>query len=764
MNKNVVITCLLSLMIWSVIAQETYTSKKYYKDGYFKIENEKGAKGLVDFDDNIIFSMRFESIQLFDGGIVKLENEAEKYGLVNLNQDTIIPFEYSRLNVFSNGYVLGYKGYKFGYLNTKGEEVLPFDYNYLSECREGKIAYRKGNRCGVMDTSGNILIPPSEFFIIEPFYDGYAKVGITNLNEAITYGVINEKGEEIIEPKYQSLYRFPHAGYGIVYEEKIKSGKGVATKTIRTYGYQNPKKSILIEPEYNSLDAGLNDVLLVSKDDTSYLIDSEQNVLFSAPRHRYNAITYDDRYAKFFDEKAEKYTVVDLEGKVVSDKEYQTIYVYDTYKQTRVDNKLLILDDNFKVVAEFQNGDVLNSDESLLLISTGLDIYVYDTKGNNIVFEKKMANVRHGRIHENTLYLDQKNNWKLYNTKFKEFKPLIYDKMDAFNKDGLALVQSGFSKGVININGEEVLPPIYSDIYSYGEGRIVAKKSYNEPVQVLNYEGDSIFSFPKNTKFNAFSDGMALVSDDYELRYINENGEEVFKSGFQSGDFVGGRAPFQSAENLVGFYDKTGAVAIPAQFNSYGSFSDGVAPVKKSEAGKWGFIDLQGKFIVEPTYDEVSAIVNGFARVRLGDKMGLINTAGKIVIDVEYEDVVILGDNLFGFKQNGLYGIKNAKGKTLSEPKFGKLSEFKDGLGWVLQNNLIQLVNAKGEKQFDQDYAAATLGDGGFSFVRNKEGLYGIVDASGTEILPVEYELITTIVDNTTIMGFTGGWKKVSYK
>ena len=55
--------------------------------------------------------------------------------------------------------------------------------------------------------------------------------------------------------------------------------------------------------------------------------------------------------------------------------------------------------------------------------------------------------------------------------------------------------------------------------------------------------------------------------------------------------------------------------------------------------GKWGFIDKDGKVIIEPQYAEAHSFSNGYAAVKKDGKWGFIDKSGKLVIEAEFSDV-----------------------------------------------------------------------------------------------------------------------------
>ena len=82
--------------------------------------------------------------------------------------------------------------------------------------------------------------------------------------------------------------------------------------------------------------------------------------------------------------------------------------------------------------------------------------------------------------------------------------------------------------------------------------------------------------------------------------------------------------------------------AIPTETTADGvPFEKTVLKYKKD--GKYGIVNIEGKEITKPIYDEISAIPykEGMLIVRQADKKGIININGVQVIDVEYDNITV---------------------------------------------------------------------------------------------------------------------------
>jgi len=77
---------------------------------------------------------------------------------------------------------------------------------------------------------------------------------------------------------------------------------------------------------------------------------------------------------------------------------------------------------------------------------------------------------------------------------------------------------------------------------------------------------------------------------------------------------------------------------IEPKFSIAERFSEGLAAVAiQTENGlKWGYIDTQGNWVMEPIYDEAQSISEGAAAVRVGGKWGYIDRANQWILQPQY--------------------------------------------------------------------------------------------------------------------------------
>lgn len=122
--------------------------------------------------------------------------------------------------------------------------------------------------------------------------------------------------------------------------------------------------------------------------------------------------------------------------------------------------------------------------------------------------------------------------------------------------------------------------------------------------------------------------------------------------------------------------------------NTFG-FSGSYAAVK--QGGKWGVIDLTGRFTVKPQFDELRPD-RGMFRVGRTEPGRWIDGTGKSVSrpddpGAEPRRLLDCGGGIELFEDKGLWGLREVGGKTVIAPKYRVISCFAHGVAWVVRDD-----------------------------------------------------------------------------
>lgn len=164
------------------------------KNGYF---------GFYDFKGTLIIPFDYQEV----GYVSKKTNRMPlkrngKWGAVDFTGKTIINFEYDTFGGFSSGLAVVSKNDRYGYVDLNGKVVIPLqfddaDYFENKVAFVGKIQSNETMRYGLINKKGKMITDFKYDSFLESFYDGFSLV-----QKAGKWGVVNEKGVEIIPVQY----------------------------------------------------------------------------------------------------------------------------------------------------------------------------------------------------------------------------------------------------------------------------------------------------------------------------------------------------------------------------------------------------------------------------------------------------------------------------------------------------------------------------------------------------------------------------------
>ncbi len=119
--------------------------------------------------------------------------------------------------------------------------------------------------------------------------------------------------------------------------------------------------------------------------------------------------------------------------------------------------------------------------------------------------------------------------------------------------------------------------------------------------------------------------------------------------------------------------------------------------VQISKDGKYGYMDKEGKIIVEPIYDQTEAFINyNYALVMKEDKIGVIDRQGKEIITPKYEKIEIIDNHCFKVFKDKKWGIINKNNIVIIPDEYVNIKKLKDGMFYLFDgSNTIKVLDSK---------------------------------------------------------------------
>lgn len=153
-----------------------------------------------------------------------------------------------------------------------------------------------------------------------------------------------------------------------------------------------------------------------------------------------------------------------------------------------------------------------------------------------------------------------------------------------------------------------------------------------------------------------------------------------------------------------GYVDRSGGLKLQPRFDEASKFCNGQALVAVN--GKKGFIDHSGRYTIQPQFDGADeCATEGLAAVCLGKcgygskdaRWGFVNLEGKWIIEPRYLSespflqeraaVCVQDCGSFESKAQQRWGFIDKAGKTIVEPKFDSVGLFFDGIAEVTEGS-----------------------------------------------------------------------------
>lgn len=424
---------------------------------------------------------------------------------------------------------------------------------------------------GVMDTKGNVIIEPNyEEMIVIPDSTKAVFICLENINyENGSYEtkVLNEKKEEIFGAydKVEPIYNYDEAG-NIWYEKNIlkvqKDGK---------YGLINLEGNQILDCTKDQIEEvkGTQSVFVTTQNGKKGVTDSLGKEIIENKYVEITSLT--KQYENGFIVKNEKgkYGVINYDKTVALEEKY------DEIKNVYGNNMYVVKETNaWKVV----------SNQGKVILENG--------------FDEIMS------IHGNELVMKKSGKYGIINTSKEELVPAIYENITyAFLDYYIAKKDNQY--GIITVQNEEKLPFQYTYISYQSEAGFMIAETENMESQILD-RNFVVKITGMITEINQ-DKNYIRVREKGEYKYYNFKLEEK-----QNTQILATNTIFLSKKDgKYGYVNEKGIVVVDYQYedateqNKYGYVA-----VKKD--GKWGCLNAKGQIVVEPTYTLENTLVVDF--------------------------------------------------------------------------------------------------------------------------------------------------------
>ena len=478
-------------------------------------------------------------------------------------------------------------------------------------------------------------------------------------------------------------------------------------------------------------------------------------------------------YNYFTLEQNQKYGVIDRNGNIVIEAEYEAVQIPNPSKAI------------FVCVKEYNESTkeyetvVYNEKKEVLLSNyknvQAISIY---TNVNSTPYEKSVLTYK-----ENGKY-------GLINLEGKQITKPVYDEISSINyKEGTFLVKQNELEGIINMKGKVIIKCEYESVTSdnyYSEnsnnkqaGFIVSKKTEDGyRYGYANYRGTIILNpiytqlervteiaNEKGVYFIAFKNGQAgLLKNNKEI--LNYEYEDIQYNVLGS-IFVTKRNGKYGAVNQEGTtilypeYDNvyTGGMYLNAlkdkdififDLNGNKIETNEVSKTKTENANyyitidknnKYKVVDSKDNIIIDKDYTYIEYLPGDYFIVERDSKSGIIDSNGKSVIELKYDSISRINEtDILQMETNKNIALYNLNMKEIVSMDNAIVKEVKDEKAYIL------LYSDTDFKYLDKEgniLTSQNLFENNTLFAKNINGKWGFVDKAGNLKVQNDYELVT---------------------
>ena len=327
-------------------------------------------------------------------------------------------------------------------------------------------------------------------------------------------------------------------------------------------------------------------------------------------------------------------------------KSYHNVFDYVIVEKN---NKIGIVDTNGILVLPTIYEDVEVSDINPLQfkVKTKEGIFPVDSAGMRLI------DTPYDDLHliTNHYYAVRKGKkWGIHEVNGKQILPCEYYGFDlAYSTsmrkyvDGYFIYRGnkeGTQNGLLNLNKEIVLPPIYDTINIINDQIISASLTSNE-AHLYTTSGDSLgITFQE---FGRLMEGFIVL-------YKKEKGEttlfnlKTLKEFKPKGNCYNysyfSRKYIKVLSTNWQVIDTLGNVVLKENYEAIKVFADSLFLMKKYISGKLGIVKIGDSIVLNNEYDRIMELnKDGFAIIYKNDKQGLINAKAEIILPAEYDKI-----------------------------------------------------------------------------------------------------------------------------
>ncbi|MCC5920721.1 MAG: WG repeat-containing protein [Cyclobacteriaceae bacterium] len=665
----------------------------YNEDNSIILAERNGLKGLYDSRGTSILPVKYRDIKQILGELwlVKINdsiNFSLKAGVVDSKNRTIIPTDFLKIEKgIAPNQLIGQTNFQHSIfqIDKKNKLSVIFQADNISKIHNDNLyLFESNNRKGLLDKKGRLLQ--------KAIYDSIAPIDSLHLltQKAGILAIYSIQDEKLI---YDDIKSF-----------EIKNNL-LQIEPYPVYDYLDHEANLKVKINADSIGSAIQNHLLLYKSGRNYLFSISKDSSFFLPSKEY-------------------YQFINERLLLIKENEAFFLYEYDKIGSYNAPiyswNSANVLPYHLHLT-DWMGYHYLSDYNGNLLWRGELDAISEDHNGWYRV-------ERNGDVN----WLDHRLEWILP-------KPVPYDTKIDPKARYIARNENG-KLGIKDKHGVWYIRPVL-DSLRYIEGDHYYYENKDEKGLLRINDGKEVYITRSKLTFH---ENLLLEWQKNEIKTIvSLDGLITDLKGVIGIETISRNKLYQLKKkngDFAIYKTKEGVWENQFIYDSIGNFQNGFFPVKKNN--RWGFIDDQGRLRVSNQYDKLGTMSEGLVPFQLNGKWGAINYRDGIKLQPQFESVGTYINGLAIVKKEGKFGITDKEGTLVVQPKYDNIRYFSDNRFLIYQGDNIGITNARGTIEIFPRYSEIKSAGFDFLIVRNSEGIYGLANRNGRNIVPFKYQSI----------------------
>lgn len=514
--------------------------------------------------------------------------------------------EYQVEKVSEYNYFVVKENDKYGVIDVNGNKIIETNYDNVVIPNPNKSVFvcYTGDKTEVFNDKKENLF--QNYDNLEPLRlkgvstDLMYEKSVLKYSKDGKYGIINFNGKKITSPIYDEIDTL-----------QFKEGE-LLVKKDNKYGVINIKGAEIVKANYDKIEADKYYDENTGYKDCGYIVS-----ITTDEGYRYGYINkdgkellktdYNDLYRILETSSEDAYLICAQNGKYglyknskkEIDNEYQSLR-YDEFNNIIVALKgkqYGVLTMEGKQIVPFKYNQIDITGENIYATDSNGKVKVFDTNGKetsldyNTVFTK----VENTSYKINISVRDNKVNYSIYkNNEKKTTKE--YNYIEYLYDDYFLASNNNGKLGVIDEEEDTKIQFKYNTIQKIENMNLI--KAINDTTKITEiYSKDMEKITELENATVEVNDEYIKIYNDSEAKYITKDGQEIKDTDL----FTDNKIFAKKQGNYWGFVDKDGKTVVDFKYDKVTEVNKyGFAGIEKS--GKWGVINKEGKIILEPKY------------------------------------------------------------------------------------------------------------------------------------------------------------------